>query len=727
MMGSRASFARLFAIPAVSTIFTLVSLETMPPDSPGPSGDRGATSASAGRLNSQPPSASQMLGVKLFDWNEPKTGGDAMSARTLVVVLLGTLVGGAPVALNAFNADAGEPLGASEELAPLPGPLEPVREEDRSALETLALYQEPARTTLLEVARHPQTLIALERIQEGTRRDFNALIEPLAEEDRKQIWELVRYPALIGDLAVGGEKTRAEVEAIAQRYPEETRAAAVVIATEHRDLLLEIYALESAFQTEFDALVSGLPKAGEAAFRAILERPELLEILTAHMHLSVLLGEAYARDPERLDAALASVANDVATRTASAQEEWIRTLEEDPEARAELEAAAEAYAEEEAIDYEEVTETRYETQVNVVVHPYPYWFGFPTPFFGFHVGFYSYAWYPWYWYPSHHFGFYYGPRHRVAVYGYPSHHFLSWYYGYGSHYDRYPHLSRHFVRHHGTYHRYSHDRVTHHVERWQQTRHPRRERTRYEDTRVARSRGYGRYGRDHRAEVRDVTGSSSGGWRFLSPGGSGASDRIARVVAPTVRDRSHTEGREARASDPPRRFVDVNRSADERSSPSVSARLGKRNTGRALSVENQRADRSRPSAKSDRGHSVSKGRSGADRSRRTTQSNAGRSSRRVKSDSNRSPRKANPRVDRSSRSSAKQSSGTRSRDPRSQSSSSSARTSRATKPRAQSAPHSRSVSRGEAPRAQVARRSDGSHGKRSRRGDGGGRPRDRNH
>ena len=56
----------------------------------------------------------------------------------------------------------------------------------------------------------------------------------------------------------------------------------------------------------------GLDAEGGAAFRTALAHPEMLEILTAHMHLSVLLGEIYGRDPQGLERALTSLANDVA-------------------------------------------------------------------------------------------------------------------------------------------------------------------------------------------------------------------------------------------------------------------------------------------------------------------------------------------------------------------------------------------------------------------------------
>ena len=104
-----------------------------------------------------------------------------MSRQALGSLFLGALLLSAAPSARALDPDAGEHLDAAMEFAPLPAPLQPVRDEDRGALEVLALYQEPLRTVLLEVTRHPQTLVALERAQAETRGSFRALIEPLAD------------------------------------------------------------------------------------------------------------------------------------------------------------------------------------------------------------------------------------------------------------------------------------------------------------------------------------------------------------------------------------------------------------------------------------------------------------------------------------------------------------------------------------------------------------------
>jgi hypothetical protein len=516
-----------------------------------------------------------------------------MSRRILGSVLLSLLFTGAAPLARALDPDAVAPLDAAAELAPLPGPLQAVRDEDRGALEVLALYQEPLRTALLEVARRPQTLIALERLQGETRKGFRELIEPLPEEERDQLWELVRYPALVESLAGAEGKTPREIEELAREHPEEIRAAALAVSRDHPDLLREIQRLQAGFEAEFETLVRGLDEDGQAAFRAALAHPELLEILSAHMHLSVLLGGAWERDPQGLERALASLANEVAARTASAREDWIRSLEGDPEARAEFEQAAEAYAEAEEIDYADETRTREETRVALLVYPYPYWFGFPGAYYGFYYGFYPYAGYWWYPYHHHHFGFYYGPRHRIVVYGFPSHYFLSWYFGSGSHHEHYPHLSRHFARHRGI-HRYSHDRVSHHVERWERGSRPRQDRLWDRGPRVARLREAGPLARTTRQRARERPESRSI-WRWLRQDpGRDRSSRSAREAAPSARPESRSSGRRVRQD----RGRD--RSSHSAREAAPSARPESRSSGRRVRQDRGR-DHSSHSAKRDAG------------------------------------------------------------------------------------------------------------------------------
>ncbi|MDH5566665.1 MAG: hypothetical protein OEY15_08380, partial [Myxococcales bacterium] len=160
----------------------------------------------------------------------------AVTERVLLAGI-GLLLLTAPPAATALDPSAGSPREDTAELAPLSGPLQVVRDEERDALEALALYQEPLRTAILEVSRHPQALVGLERIQTRTRQAFLTRIETLPETTQDQVWELVRFPSLVSALAAAEDRSSAELEALARGYPQEARAAATRLGAERHELV----------------------------------------------------------------------------------------------------------------------------------------------------------------------------------------------------------------------------------------------------------------------------------------------------------------------------------------------------------------------------------------------------------------------------------------------------------------------------------------------------------
>jgi hypothetical protein len=83
-----------------------------------------------------------------------------MPYKALLASFLGALLLFAGSAAQAFNEAGHTALEGSPEPAPLPALLENVQDEDRNALEALALYQDPVRSAILEMARHAHVLIS---------------------------------------------------------------------------------------------------------------------------------------------------------------------------------------------------------------------------------------------------------------------------------------------------------------------------------------------------------------------------------------------------------------------------------------------------------------------------------------------------------------------------------------------------------------------------------------
>jgi len=342
-------------------------------------------------------------------------------------------------------------------------PLDAIHDDDREALEALAVYPEDVRGHALEVATEPGVLVELQDLQDDSQKTFRDLLDPYAQSDQEQLFELSRYPDLVEAIARGGPKSRGELERIAADYPEDVRDAVLRQGGERHRVVSRMHALLEDFDHRFAELIEDLAPPKQQAFRTLLGTPELLSLLSEHTQMTVLIGDAYERNPNELRDALSDLNLEVARRNAEEADDWKRTVDSDPDLRRDYDAAADDYRRDTGYDAYQPRAV-----VNVNVNPYPYWFGYPWwyPI--------SYTYYdPWYWwYPRRiwgHCGYSYGPR--VAFYGggpfwrpfYPSYHFTSWYFSFGHHHSRYPYLSDRFYSYYDRpYYRDHHHYSVHH-------------------------------------------------------------------------------------------------------------------------------------------------------------------------------------------------------------------------------------------------------------------------
>ncbi|MCZ6783498.1 MAG: hypothetical protein O7G30_09330 [Proteobacteria bacterium] len=473
--------------------------------------------------------------------------------------------------------------------------LESIRGEDREALASLSLYPADIRSAIVVVAAHPQALVDINRVHRRSSDAFAELLRDLPRSEQEKLWDLVRYPALVSELVEGGVKSETEARAIAAHHPESIRETAVQVTRDHGDRLVQIHALRLEAELAFDALLEGYPEDVQAAFRTLTETPEVLTILTEHMHMAVLLGGAYARDPEGVEQTLAELGLEAAQRNAEAGQDWEDSLAADPAARAELEQASEEYA---AALGEELGAPS-ETRVIVGVHsgwpaydPYPYWYGYP----GWRVSL-AFADPYFLWYPAPywvHSGFYFGPSHQVVHWRGPSRHFVDWH----AHRDRDRHRAPHFERHHDrsgrTRHvgrdghdrdRHGHDRMGERRRRDSSSWRPderRRTPERREPQRVAQERQATRMAMAE--PVRRVRERSD--WDALLVRLRARGDtRSTRAAASRTRDSSVSETRISRGRSARREAVATRSRSEPRSQRKQMARVGR------TSEHHARADR----------------------------------------------------------------------------------------------------------------------------------------
>jgi hypothetical protein len=318
-----------------------------------------------------------------------------------------------------------------------PAPLSELEEADHKALETVAGHSETLRDAVLKASLHVDALVETQRIQEQSSASFQDRIGKLDKKQQEQIWELVREPQLLDELATEDTPSRAELDAIAERHPDSLSDAIHSFGAKHHDLLVDIADVHHRASDRFDAVISDFDEDTQQAFRKLVDEPELLSVLVRRVNLVVRLGDSYRKHPKDTRSYLAALADDVAKRSAESEKEWKKRIESDPKAAAELDQAARDYADERGYDYDELTSPEVRNRVVVVVNPYPFWFGYPIWYSD--VYYYPYG----YWYPYPLYFGYYRAHRNFVWFGFPSLVFMDWFYV-GHHHNHYAYLSNCF-------------------------------------------------------------------------------------------------------------------------------------------------------------------------------------------------------------------------------------------------------------------------------------------
>ena len=316
--------------------------------------------------------------------------------------------------------------------------LEQLSSEDSAAINALVLYPDSVRRSIFTACEYPELIVHVAAFQKKTSQQFTSLLAPFSKTEQEDLWNLVRYPGLVHKLVDGGKKTKSEINAIMNDYPEEMRDNGLIYGRNYLEVLQEMDQLNAQSDLVFENMVGSYPLPVRAVFRDLVNYPEVLSLLNDHLQMSVLAGDMYRRDPQWVMHTTDSLSLEIARQNAADAAEWKKSMEDDPEAEKELQDAANEYAADNG--YAVSTYSQYLPNYCInqycTVYPYPYWAGYPY-------------WYPYnYWYPYpywYDWGFYYGPGGHIVFIGLPSYYFTYWYFYYPHHFHHYPHLCNHYI------------------------------------------------------------------------------------------------------------------------------------------------------------------------------------------------------------------------------------------------------------------------------------------
>lgn len=341
--------------------------------------------------------------------------------------------------------------------------LRELAEDNKKSIEALVLYPQDARLAILEATKYPEALIKMRSIREKTAAAFRTLIEDFPKSTQTIFYDLTRYPGLIEGV-VAQQEDRASVARLLEVLPESERSEAARLVDQHPATLLKINELNHTSQGAFDGLIAAYPTPAQAAFRQLLDLPEVIDILNEDLRFTVLVGDTYRSDPAWVIYKMDSLNLAVARTHAEELDNWKVTLDKDPAARQELADASQEYSSEYGYTnenyvnddlYDDYHDTDRPLAEHHYYHHYPYWYGYPwwEPYP---------RWWPYpYWWD---WGCHYNHGTVVVVY-LPSYHFMHWYFDHPRHHERYNHLSTQFVNHYNG-HRHSGTNISMGVADW---------------------------------------------------------------------------------------------------------------------------------------------------------------------------------------------------------------------------------------------------------------------
>jgi hypothetical protein len=168
-----------------------------------------------------------------------------------------------------------------------PGPLADLDDADRKALETIAGHSETLRDAVLKSSTHVDELIEIQRIQEQSSASFQERIGKLDRKQQEQMWEIVREPGLLTELATETPPSSSELDEIVKRHPEDLAPAIHEYGAKHHDLVMDVAAIHDRARDRFDAALSDLDEETQQAFRKLVDEPELMSVLVHRVNLVV--------------------------------------------------------------------------------------------------------------------------------------------------------------------------------------------------------------------------------------------------------------------------------------------------------------------------------------------------------------------------------------------------------------------------------------------------------
>lgn len=267
------------------------------------------------------------------------------------------------------------PMGAKAQ-----SPSAPKSPQQSASIEAMALYPAATRNAILTAIQYPQTLQQIADLQKYSSAQFQQLIAPLPRKTQEEVWEMVKYPKLVEDLAVGEKGNM-------KNYTKEVQSSAEALFKQQPQLFTQIAKIDDKPNQDFAALIQKLPANAQAAFQHLLQNSDVLLALGAYLKLKDHPSTAMLQASiQKLSAGLSAANQPVEKKLAAAPGD-------DPQAMAALQKQKDQMDNELNKQIDQDPYPPGARQMNVNYDPYPFVTGVP----GFYTYPYWFGWPGWYW------------------------------------------------------------------------------------------------------------------------------------------------------------------------------------------------------------------------------------------------------------------------------------------------------------------------------------------
>ncbi len=302
-----------------------------------------------------------------------------------------------------------------------------LKHDDEDIVSSIAPYPPKIREAILNVSQYPQKIVKAERLQARSSQAFQDLVSKYPRDVQEKFYDLSRFPDLINQLTSGSERKNTEdIKSMLTAYPKEVAANVNALYPAYISDLSKINQHYQQSEKDLQNILKTLPPTVQEDFNTVIGMPDVMNLLTERVDLTVTLGEAYKNNPEEVKQSLDKLNEEIATQNAKDLDDYKSKVAADPQLQEEMKKSSTEFAN----NYSETDDGSPSVVNNYYSsNPYPYWTGYPY-------------WYPSpIWYPQplyYHTGFYLGAGGNMVIVGLPSYGYSNWFFNYG--YRRYPRL-----------------------------------------------------------------------------------------------------------------------------------------------------------------------------------------------------------------------------------------------------------------------------------------------